>query len=374
MTSRRKEAELLPPEELLAGVGVLAVIAYSLLAGADFGAGVWDLLARGPRAREQRQAIAEAIGPIWEANHVWMIFLIVILFSGYPPAFAALSIALFIPFHLVLIGIILRGASFVFRAHGAAAAGFRSAWGSVFGSASLFTPFLLGMCLGAVSAGRIRVTDNGVSANYWSSWTGPLSWVMGALALVQAAYLAAVYLCIETEGELREDFRKRALISSAVVVVIATAAFPVLITQAEHLWRGLTQLHVLPVVAAGMVLGLVSPWALWHRRFQLARLAAAGEVVMIIVGWALAQRPYIIYPDVTVANSAASEAMIKFTLWTLPFAAAILAPSLWLLYSVFKGYNPASVEPPAGLTGVRGTEAETGAQPFLVTRKSARFK
>lgn len=339
-----------PIEELLAGVGVLAVIAYALFAGADFGAGVWDLLALGERKEEQRRAIAEAIGPIWEANHVWMIFLIVILFSGYPPAFAALSIALFVPFHLILIGIILRGASFVFRAHGAAAAGFRSAWGPVFGAASLFTPFLLGMCIGAVSEGRIRVQNGLVSTNYWSSWTGPISWLIGALALSQAAYLAAVYLCLETEGETREDFRKRALGASLTVIAIATLGFPILVTQSNHLWQGLTQLHVLPVVGLGMVLGAVSTWSLWQRHYRMARLAAAGEVVMIIGGWALAQRPYIIYPDLTVSNSMASPAMIRFTLWTLPFAAALLIPSMWLLYSVFKGHNPAVEEPAVGLT------------------------
>lgn len=354
---------MFPIEEMLAGVGVLAVIAYALLAGADFGAGVWDLLARGPRKDLQRQAIAEAIGPIWEANHVWMIFLIVILFSGFPPAFAALSIALFVPFHLILVGIMLRGASFVFRAHGAAAAGFRAAWGPIFGSASVFTPVLLGMCLGAVSSGSIRVSNGVVQADYWSAWTAPISWLIGALALVQAAYLAAVYLCLETAGELREDFRRRALVSSLVVIVIATVAFPVLIAEAPHLWRSLLQPHVVPVILVGMVLGAASPWALWHRRFRLARLAAAGEVSAIIVGWALAQRPYIIYPDVTVSNSAASRGMILFTLWTLPFAAALLVRSLWFLFSVFKGQNPAAAEPPAGLTG-----RPMGEATFTVTR------
>ncbi len=280
-----------------------------------------------------------------------MIFLIVILFSGYPTAFAALSIALFIPFHLILVGIILRGASFVFRAHGAAAAGFRSASGPVFGAASLFTPFLLGMCIDAVSEGRIRVQNGQVSTNHWSSWTGPISWLIGGLALVQAAYQPAVYLCLETQGQTREDFRRRALGASLLVITLATIGFPVLVTQSQHLWQGLTQLHVLPVVGSGMVLGAVSTWVLGRRRYRLARLAAAGEVVMIIVGWALAQRPYITYPDPTVSNSMSSEAMIRFTLWTLPFAAAILIPSMWLLFSVFKGQNPAAAKPAAGLAG-----------------------
>jgi cytochrome bd ubiquinol oxidase subunit II len=121
---------------LLGGVGMAAVMAYAVLAGADFGGGVWDLFATGPRAEQQRAAIGRAMGPVWEANHVWLIFVIVILFSGFPPAFAALSVALFWPFHLVLVGIVLRGAAFVFRAHGQEATGHRLGWGPVFGGAS----------------------------------------------------------------------------------------------------------------------------------------------------------------------------------------------------------------------------------------------
>ncbi len=343
---------MLALEEILAGLGVAAIIAYSLLAGADFGAGAWDLLARGPRKHEQRETIAHAIGPIWEANHVWMIFLVVILFSCFPSAWAALSIALFVPLHFVLIGILLRGASFVFRAHGAQAAGFRSAWGPVFGAASVFTPFVLGMCIGAVSEGTIRVRGSEVLSGYWSSWTGPLAWTVGALALLQTTYLAAVYLCVATDGELREDFRRRALLCAVAVPVVATLAFPVVITQAPHLWRGLTQLHVIPVVLTGMVLGVASIWFLWTRHFKLARVAVAAEVIMIILGWALAQRPYIIYPDVTVRDAAASPGMLRFMLFSAPFGFAILLPSLWLLYSVFSGKNPAAKEqPPARFTG-----------------------
>lgn len=353
-----------PLEEVLAGLGVLSIIAYALLAGADFGAGAWDLLARGPRKEEQREAIAHEIGPIWEANHVWMIFLVVIMFSCYPAAWAALSIALFIPLHFVLVGILLRGASFVFRAHGAQAAGFRSAWGPVFGAASVFTPFLLGMCIGAVSEGTIRVSDGVVRSGYWDSWTGPVAWIVGVLALLQTTYLAAVYLCVATEGELREDFRKRALLFSFVVPIAATIAFPVVITQAPHLWAGLTRPTTLPVVLGGMALGLASWWLLLHRRYELARIAVVGEVIAIILGWALAQRPYIIYPDVTVEAAATSPAMLRFMLATVPIGFALLLPSLWLLFHVFAGKNPAAKQQPA--VGFTGTGSGSG---FIVARR-----
>ena len=191
------------------------------------------------------------MGPVWEANHVWLIFLLVILFTGFPVAFAALSEAFFIPFHLVLVGIILRGAAFVFRAHGAEEAGPQRVWARAFGSASVITPVLLGMCLGAVSAGQIRIVGGVVQADYWTAWLTPLSWACGALALALFAYLASVYLTLETEGDLREDFRQRTLISGGVVVALAVLLIPLLIWQAPRLAENLLSFRALPVLALG---------------------------------------------------------------------------------------------------------------------------
>ncbi|MFL5732494.1 MAG: cytochrome d ubiquinol oxidase subunit II, partial [Chloroflexia bacterium] len=282
----------MPPHDtlvtLVAGLALLALTAYTLLAGADFGGGVWDFFARGPRAREQREAIAQAMGPVWEANHVWIIFLLVILFTGFPIAFAALSEALFIPFHLLLLGIILRGAAFVFRAHGAEEAGPQRAWARTFGTASIITPVLLGMCLGAVSAGEIRVVNGQVQVNYWTAWLTPLSWACGALALALFAYLAAVYLAVETGGHLREDFRRRTLVSGGVVVAIAVVLLPLLALEAPRLAEGLLSPQALPVLLVGAALALLSLWAVLTRRFTLARITAAGEVTMLLWGWALA--------------------------------------------------------------------------------------
>src|SRR5437867_2670291 len=191
------------------------------------------------------------MGPVWEANHVCLIFLLVILFTGFPVAFSALSIALFIPFHLLLAGIILRGAAFVFRAHGAEEAGPQRAWARAFGSASIISPILLGMCLGAVSAGEIRVVNGQAQANYWTAWLTPLSWACGALALALFAYLAAVYLMLETTGELREDFRTRTLVSGGVVVALAVVLLPLLALEAPRLAEGLLSLKALPVLEIG---------------------------------------------------------------------------------------------------------------------------
>jgi cytochrome d ubiquinol oxidase subunit II len=313
----------MPPEDILAAVGLLAVIAYAVLGGADFGGGIWDLFAQGPRRYQQRAAIAHAMGPVWEANHVWLIFIIVLTFTAFPRAFAALCVALFVPFHLVLVGITLRGAAFVFRNYGkrdrAAAR-----WGAIFGMASVITPVLLGMCLAAVSVGGLR-------------WLAALSLMIGGLALVLCAYLAAVYLTNETVAELQEDFRQRALLADTFVVGLTVLLLPVIYFEAPHLWDGLISYRAAPVLVAGVVSALLSGWALLTRWYRLARLAAIVQVALLLVGWGLAQYPYVIFSEFTLAGAAAPRPTLLFVLYTIPFAAAVLLPSLWLLFAVFTG-------------------------------------
>jgi cytochrome d ubiquinol oxidase subunit II len=325
-----------------AGLILLAVIAYGVLAGADFGGGVWDALASGPRKAAQRDAIAHAIGPVWEANHVWLIFVIVLLFTAFPAAYAALSIGLFVPFHLVLLGITLRGAAFVFRAYGPQSSRARARWGAVFGAASVITPALLGASLGAVSAGRLRVAMSPDGApRVWfeggvAPYLAPVSLAMGALALALCAYLAAVYLTLETSGALREDFRRRALAAGTVVVAGSVLTLPLLYLRAPYLWRGLTSARAAPVVAAGVAAALASGWALATRHYRAARVAAVVQVALLLTGWGLAQYPHLIYPDLTLTTAAAPRATLRFVLYTLPVGAALLVPSLWMLFSVFK--------------------------------------
>ncbi|MDQ3700521.1 MAG: cytochrome d ubiquinol oxidase subunit II [Chloroflexota bacterium] len=329
--------------ELIGAVGLLAVLAYAVLAGADFGAGVWDLLAYGPRAGARRRAIAEAMGPVWEANHVWLIFVIVLLFSCFPSAYAALSVAFFVPFHLILVGVILRGASFVFRAHGREAAGTSLGWGRVFGIASAVTPLLLGACLGALSAGHVRVEEGAVLAGSTLAWLRPFPIVTGFLALAVCAYLAAVYLTIETEGqpEVQADFRRRALWVWCIAGALSVAAIAVAAVDAPRLWGRLTAAPAAGALLAGALLAPASGAAMWRRRYAIARVLAVGQVVVLLSGWALAQWPYIIYPDVTLHGAAAPVASLRAVALTLPFGLGLLLPSLWLLFAVFKGRNPA---------------------------------
>jgi cytochrome d ubiquinol oxidase subunit II len=329
------------PELGVALLMLVALVAYGVLGGADFGGGIWDVFARGPRKAAQREAIANAMGPVWEANHVWLIFVIVLLFAGFPRAYAALSIGLFLPFHLVLLGIILRGASFVFRSYSPAKAGEPDeaagrSWGVIFGVASLITPVLLGMSLGAVSAGGFHVEAGQVRLD-GIPWLAPVSLAIGAFALATCAYVAAVFLAYETEDPLQEDFRTRALMAGTVVVALSVLLLPLLIVEASHLWQGLLSARTLPVLTVGVIAALASGWFLRTRRYRLARIAAIGQVACLLAGWGLAQYPYIIYPDVTLTTAAAPEVTLNFILYTLPLGLLVLLPSLWFLFRVFKG-------------------------------------
>lgn len=327
------------PELGVAALMLAALVAYGVLGGADFGGGIWDALATGPRKAAQRRAIDRAMGPVWEANHVWLIFVIVLLFAAFPRAYAALSVGLFLPFHLVLLGIILRGAAFVFRAYSPGAVGGGEAgrpWGVVFGVASVITPVLLGMCLGAVSAGGFHVEAGDVRLD-GIPWLAPLSLAMGAFALATCAYVAAVFLAYETDGDLREDFRRRALGAGTVVVALSVLLLPLLMAEATHLWEGLLAPRTLPVLGTGIVAALASGWWLRSRRFRLARIATILQVGCLLAGWGLAQYPYLIYPDVTLAGAAAPDPTLEFILYTLPLGLLVLLPSLWFLFRVFKG-------------------------------------
>jgi len=342
--------------DILAGIIFVALNAYALLGGADFGGGVWDLLARGPRQERQRELIADAIGPVWEANHVWLILAIVLLFTCFPPAFARLGTLLHIPLSLVLIGIVLRGSAFTFWRYGGGAHGDREQrrWGLLFAVASLITPLLLGATVGAIASGRLgergRGTGDGFYATYVASWLNPFALAVGLFALVAFAFLAAVYLTLEAEGEgggerdLAEDFRRRALAAGAGLFVAAVLVLVLALRYASLVRDGLifaawaVPLHLLTAAAA--ITALV---ALWYRRWRAARLAAAVQVSLILWGWALGQHPYVLPPDLTIAAAAAPAATLRLVLGALAVGAAVLFPSLYYLFRVFKGRHPSSV-------------------------------
>ncbi|MGH7606049.1 MAG: cytochrome d ubiquinol oxidase subunit II, partial [Gemmatimonadales bacterium] len=280
--------------DVLAGITLVALTGYVLLGGADFGGGVWDLLASGPRRTRQRELIERAIGPVWEANHVWLILAVVLLFTCFPPAFARLAIALHIPLTLVLIGIVLRGSAFAFRSYGSERQVERY-WGRAFAVASLVTPVLLGVSVGAVASGAVGEwgIGRGFYESYVAPWLTPFAFAVGLFALACFALLAAVYLTLEAparDWDLQEDFRRRALAAGIGVLGAAALAW-VLALPAEGARAGA------PFVVAAAGAAGTTFTALWWRRYRIARVAAAAQVALIVWGWGLAQYPYLVPPD-----------------------------------------------------------------------------
>jgi len=325
--------------ELLAGVVVVALTAYVLLAGADFGGGVWDLFARGPRRDRQRELIAHAIAPVWEANHVWLILVLVLLFTCFPTAFSRLTVTLHIPLTLVVVGVVLRGSAFAFRSYGAEDSNAQRYWGRVFASASLVTPMLLGVALGAVAAGQVEPpTGAGFVADFVAPWASPFTASVGLFTLALFAFLAAVYLTVEArDRDLQEDFRRRALGAGVVVFVIAMVTLGLAWKESPWLWRGLvTSAGAVPVHLFTGLSATVALWALWSRRYSIARIASAAQVVGIVWGWALTQYPFILPPALTINDAAAPVITLKLTAIILAVGAVVLLPSLGYLFRVFK--------------------------------------
>lgn len=329
-------------EFVVAGILLISLTFYALMGGADFGAGVWSLLACGPRAKAQRDVIDSAIGPIWEANHVWLILVIVLLFTAFPSAFALISITLHIPLTLMLIGIVLRGSAFAFRTNDVTLRGeadrSRVFWQRVFGLSSVLTPVFLGIAIGAIASGTIEKDVGGFWETFVRPWLALFPVSVGLLALSLFAFLAAVYLTMDTEDLLlQEDFRRLALAAAAVVAVLAVLVFVLSKTGAPQIHRDLIQSAwrwPLFIVAGGTAVGAVI--ALLNRRFAIARICAAGEVTAILWGWALAQYPSLVEPDMTIYNSAAPAPTLRLLILALILGALLLFPSLYYLFRVFK--------------------------------------
>jgi cytochrome d ubiquinol oxidase subunit II len=313
-------------------------VLYALFGGADFGGGVWDLLARGPRKQEQRALIAHALGPVWEVNHIWLIVGLVLMFSGFPRAFSVLTVALHVPLTLLMLGIVFRGAAFTFRTYDTRGDAVQRQWGLVFSIASVIAPLLLGMCVGAVVGGTIRVEGRVVVSGFFASWLSPFAWAVGVLALCLFAFLAAVYLTHESPTPaLREDFRRRALGAGVAVFVAALAVLLLAREGAPRVWQGLLHSPYALLIHAGTAVAAVTAFALlWTRRFAWARLAAALQVGFIILGWAASQHPYLVVPDVTLSSAAASPNAQRVLLVALAVGALTVVPSLVLFFRVFR--------------------------------------
>jgi cytochrome d ubiquinol oxidase subunit II len=328
------------PVVTLGAVMLAGLVLYALLGGADFGGGLWDLLASGPRQARQRELIAHAIGPVWEANHVWLILVIVVLFVGFPAAFAEISVRLHVPLTALLVAIVLRGAAFTFRAYDPLASQHPAAmrrWGRVFSTASIAGPLLLGMIVGALAQGGRAAPARAALSGLW---LGPFPLVVGLFTLALFGLVSAVYLTVEAEAadpELAADFRRRALAAAVAVGWLALATFVLSARHAPLVRDGLTRrawslpLHLLTGVAAmAVIVGL------WWRRYPWARRAVVVQASGIVLGWGASQFPFIAVPDLTLDGMAGPRRMQELLVGALAAGFVVLVPSLIYLFRVFK--------------------------------------
>jgi cytochrome d ubiquinol oxidase subunit II len=339
-----------------------AVTAYALLGGADFGAGIWDLLAGGRAAGAPRRALIQhAIGPVWEANHVWLIFVLVLMWTAFPAAFAAVSSTLYVPLTAIALGVIARGAAFAFR-KAIDRPWAQRLFGAAFAFSSVVTPWFLGAAAGAVAAGR--VPPGLARGPAIGSWLNPVSAVTGTFAVAACAFLAASYLAADArragDPALTAWFRRRARASGLVVGACSAAGLLVLHADAPATYGRLTG-HALPLVAAAAAAGIAA-LALAGRGWLVPlRLAAAAAVAAVLWAWGAAQYPYLLTPGpaprgqpghaaagLTVAGAAAPGATLAATLICVAIGGALVLPSLgWLLVLAQRPPRPAA-GPPRG--------------------------
>jgi cytochrome bd ubiquinol oxidase subunit II len=313
---------------LFAGVTV-----YAIFGGADFGAGFWDLVAGGARRGERpREVIDHSIAPVWEANHVWLIFVFVVLWTCFPEAYASITLTMFVPLTLAALGIVLRGASFAFRK-----AVFRTRdrrnFGAAFALASILVPYCLGAVVGGIASGRVPA--GGRAGDPWDSWINPTSVLGGVLAVCVTAYLAAFFL-VRDAGRLSDEptvayFRRRATGAAVAAGLVSLAGLFVLSNDAEYLFDGLTS-RALPLVILSAVCGLGALFLLTRRARRGARLAAVGAVGSIILAWGVAQWDYLLPTSLTVSAAAAPAGTITAVLVATGLAVILIVPSFVLLY------------------------------------------
>jgi cytochrome d ubiquinol oxidase subunit II len=320
-------------DDALAVVLFVAVTAYAVFGGADFGAGFWDLVAGGAARGERPRALVDhSIGPVWEANHVWLIFALVVVWTAFPEAFAAITLTVFVPLTLVALGIVLRGASFAFR-KSLFSTSQRRAFGAIFAFSSVLVPYCMGAVAGAIASGRVPAA--GEAGDPWSSWVNPTSIVGGVLAVTVSAYLAAVYLIWDarrlTDDAMVEYFRRRAITAAVVAGAVALIGILVLRSDSRYVFDGLTS-RALPLVALSSLCGIGSLVLLLRQSPRGARLLAIGAVASLIWAWGVAQWPYILPTSLKVSAAAAPQATLTTVLVVFGVATVVILPSLALLY------------------------------------------
>ena len=320
--------------DLVAAILIVALTAYAVLGGADFGAGFWDLTAGGPeRGARVRRLVKRSMGPVWEANHVWLIAALVIMWTCFPHAFGPLMETLYVPLFLAAVGIILRGAAFALRGEAATISEARLL-GATFALSSLLVPFFMGCAVGAVASGQVPA--DGDPGEPFASWTGETSILIGLLSVASGAYLAAVFLAGDAARadlpDLVAAFRRRALGAGVAAGALAIGGLVVVESDAPGLYDGLSSGLGLAMVLASALAGLATLALVWTNRFEIARYTAGAAVGAILAGWALAQRPDFLPGELSLQDAAAGDATMVATLIVLVIALAVIVPALALLF------------------------------------------
>ncbi|MBH1989235.1 MAG: cytochrome d ubiquinol oxidase subunit II [Myxococcaceae bacterium] len=347
------------PEYLLAAVLWIALCIYMLTAGADFGGGILDLLSFGPHRAEKRKLIANQIAPIWESNHIWLIIIVVLLFVCFPLVFETISIVLHIPLTLVLVGIILRGCSFIFRAYDLPNSQTQKTWGFIFGIASLLTPFMLGICLATIASGQIptlpsptfidgswgtsrQIIDQDFYFYFIGPWLQKFPVIIGFLTLSLCGLLSSLYLVLRANSEkLKNDFRKFGILFEVLTAVSLLIAIFTSRTDAPRLHEALLyEDWSLALQALTFLSAIVLFSALRKGYDRVAQLAGISQVLLVLLGWALGQFPYLIVDTHTILDSAASRAILNPVLIALGVGACALIPSFIWLYRLFSPTKP----------------------------------
>jgi cytochrome d ubiquinol oxidase subunit II len=321
--------------DAVAAVLWVGLTLYAVFGGADFGSGFWSLLAGGGRrGRRARALIDWAIGPVWEANHVWLIFMLVTLWTAFPEAFASVMSTLFIPLCLAALGIVLRGAGFAFHRVAARSSGRRFAE-AAFAISSVLTPFFMGTVVGAVASGRVPVGN--AEGDPVTSWLNPLSLLIGALFVATGAYLAAVFLVSDarrlSDPDLVGYFAARARAAAVVAGGLAIASIPALRSDARFVYDGLTS-EGLPLVLLSVACGVGALVLLWRGAQRGVRPLAVGAVAAVIWGWGAAQYPYLLPQTLTIEEGAGASATLTAVLVVFGIAVVVVLPSLALLFTL----------------------------------------
>ncbi len=320
-------------QAITVGVGLAATMAaYAIFTGADFGGGIWDLLAGSTeRGRRPREEIDKSVTPVWEGNQTWIVLGIVFVWTGFPPAFAAVTTTLFVPLSLSLLGLVLRGVGFGFR-HESERLRSQQLNGVLFAGSSFLAPFFLGVSVGAVATGRVHSANAG---DPLSAWVTPTTMMTGALFVASCAYIGAIYLVGDShrrgDEEMVRYFSRRSLAAGAVTGVLAAVNLGLLHGSAPYIWHRLFGV-ALPMVILSMVSGLAALALILLRRTWALRFTGALAVVSVVAAWAWAQYPWVLPGDMTIVDASAPIASLNTEIAVLGLALLLVVPAFAYLY------------------------------------------